>query len=256
MSVLSASLIDMNTGACRSEMAPNTPMGIASVGKLLLLSECARQITTGAMTFGELLHRSCTPLVGGDGLWQHMQVESLPAGDVAVLIGTVSDNWATNVLLERIGLDAVERRAEYLRLEHTRLHDFVRDDRDGTVPDRVATGTTGELAMLLRTLWDDHDGTGRLVLGWIAGGYDLSMVPAVFKQDPLGHRRPAGGVRIWSKTGTDVGVRCDTGIVTGPSGAVAYAVTVNWEPADSSGLQESDAWMRTQGAIVRNAVNS
>lgn len=256
MTVLSASIINIGTGVRYSETNPNVPMGIASVGKLLLLSEYARQIATGAMTFGEPLHRSCTPLVGGDGLWQHMQVKSLPAGDVAALIGAVSDNWATNVLLERIGLDAVERRTEQIGLEHTRLHDLVRDNRDGTVPPRIATGTTGELALLMRTLWDDHDGTGRLVLGWIAGGYDLSMVPAVFKHDPLGHMHSVDGVRIWSKTGTDVGVRCDTGIVHGPFGAVAYSATVNWEPADRSGLEKSDGWMQTQGVTIRQAVTS
>src|SRR6195952_5909932 len=63
------------------------------------------------------------------GLWQHLQVPTLPVADLAILVGATSDNLATNVLLRRVGIDAVRARGEALGLSRTFLLDSVRDYR-------------------------------------------------------------------------------------------------------------------------------
>lgn len=81
----------------------------ASIGKVFLLIEAARAIRAGQVSPDELLRRAEFDLVGDSGLWQHLAVETLPLSDVARLVGGLSDNLATNVLLARLGLSAVQR---------------------------------------------------------------------------------------------------------------------------------------------------
>src|SRR5262245_4252548 len=79
---------------------PDTSMRIASIGKLLLLTEVARQCDAGELTGTELLGRDPELLVADSGIWQHLQVDRLSIHDLCVLIASVSDNVATNVLLK------------------------------------------------------------------------------------------------------------------------------------------------------------
>src|SRR6476469_91510 len=87
------------------------PLRTASVGKVLLLVETARLITAGELSPDEPLTRSVDLWVGDSGLWHTLSVETLPLIDVAALVGAVSDNLATNVLLRRAGLAEVAARA-------------------------------------------------------------------------------------------------------------------------------------------------
>jgi beta-lactamase class A len=48
------------------------------------------------------LARTAEDPVVDSGLWQHLAAEALSAGDLAVLVGAVSDNLATNTLLRHV----------------------------------------------------------------------------------------------------------------------------------------------------------
>ena len=115
-------------------------LATASVGKLLLLLETSRQIAAGEVSSDEMLTRLPQDQVADSGLWQHLQVEALPLGDVAGLVGAVSDNLATNVLLRRVGLDAVSAAAARLGLTATALHDKVRDVARSRAPRGAVLG--------------------------------------------------------------------------------------------------------------------
>ncbi len=164
--------------------------------------EAARAIDEGDLDPAEPLRRTPADEVADSGLWQDLGVDVLPAADVAALIGAHSDNLATNVLLRRLGLDTVPR------LEHTALHDFVRDARGPDHPPRLAGGTARELAGLFASEMPP------LVAGWLGRNADLSMVPSGLHLDPLAH---VG--RLRNKTGTDEGVRADAGRLPTPRGA-------------------------------------
>src|SRR6476469_6560346 len=120
----------------------------ASVGKVLLLVETARLIVAGELSPDEPLTRSLDLWVGDSGLWHTLSVETLPLIDVAALVGAVSDNLATNVLLQRVGLAEVAARATSLGLRATALHDRVRDHRTPEHAATLSTGTAAELSAL------------------------------------------------------------------------------------------------------------
>jgi len=219
---------------------PDRVLSIASLGKVLLLLEAARAIDEGDLDPVELLRREPEDTVADSGLWQDLGVDALPAADVAALIGAHSDNLATNVLLRRIGLDAVPR------LEHTALHDRVRDARGPSDPPRLASGTAAELA---RLFLEDVPRTP-LVSGWLSRNADLSMVPAALGLDPLAHVVSARGLRLRNKTGTDKGVRADAGRLEGRHGAVAYAVLANWSVASPHCATGSDPSLQVNEAMA------
>ncbi len=192
------------------EHEPDRVLSIASVGKLCLLFAAARAIDDGDLDPAEPLRRTRDDEVGDSGLWQDLGVDTLPAADVAALVGAHSDNLATNVLLRRLG--------PVPPIGSVVLHDFVRDTRGPEHPPRLASGTARDLASLFARPLPP------LVAGWLSRNADLSMVPGDLGLDPLSH---AGVLR--NKTGTDPGVRCDAGTF----GGVAYAVLTNWSAASS-----------------------
>ena len=239
-------LRDAATGEVLLAHGVDVPLRTASVGKLLLLLEVAG----GGCPADELLPRSSVPPVGDSGLWQHLShVDALTAHDAAALVGAVSDNLATNVLLHRVGLAAVDRLAASLGLSATRLHDRVRDVRGPDDPPTLSTGTAAELSALLADL---HGGravspeASAQVLRWLAAGTDLSMVAAPWGLDPLAHVHPDRGLRAWVKTGTDLGVRADAGVLEGRR-AVAYAVRADADGDDA----RRDAVLAAMAAVGR-----
>lgn len=239
-------VLDASTGEVLAAHRQDDVHRTASVGKLLLLWVIARGLEDHELDGAELLSRAAVAPVADSGLWQHLAVDVLPLVDVAALVASVSDNLATNVLLERVGLAAVERAGRDLGLVHTALRDLVRDHRCAEHPPTLSTGTAAELAALVLRL-------PPRVLSWLALGTDLSMVASAFGVDPLAHVAADRGLRVLSKTGTDDGVRADVGLVEGPAGAVSYAVLAEWDPAVDA-RDEVLATMRAIGLRLRDRV--
>lgn len=245
---------DVATGEVVLEHAPEAMLSVASVAKLPLLFACAALIERGELDPAEPLDRSSVPPVGDSGLWQHLAQPTLAAADAAALVGAVSDNLATNVLLARVGLDAVERECGALGLGGLVLHDAVRDERGPEHAPRLGSGSAaGAVALLERLASGALGGVGDMVLEWMRHSVDLSMVASAFGQDPLSHGMPGAAIALWSKTGTDADVRADVGLVRAPNRALAYAAIANWAPAP--GVQDAVlASMRAIGSLVRVAI--
>jgi beta-lactamase class A len=248
---------EADTGEVLAAHDADAAMRTASVGKLLLLVEVARRCADGSLSPGEPLSRSAVAAVADSGLWQHLRIDRLPVADCAALVGAVSDNLATNVLLHRVGLPSVDRTATELGLSTTRLHDDVRDVRGPDHPPTLSTGTAHELTDLLARLRvgrvHDARASGQ-VLDWLAPGTDLSMVAAAFGLDPLAHVPPDRGVRLWNKTGTDIGVRADVGVLEGSRRAIAYAVLAEWDDGRDDVRDDVLGAMRGVGTDLLRAV--
>jgi beta-lactamase class A len=60
------------------------------------------------------------------------------------------------------------------------------------------------------------------------------MVAGSFGLDPLAHRGPDHGVLLMNKTGSDLGVRSEVGVLRGPRAGVAYAVSTHFDDTDLS----------------------
>jgi beta-lactamase class A len=231
------------------------PLRTASVGKVLLLVETARGIASGELSPDEPLTRTVDLWVGDSGLWHTLSVETLPLIDVAALVGAVSDNLATNVLLRRVGLAEVAARATSLGLRATALHDQVRDVREADHPATLSTGTAGELSSLMSRL---ASGTAAgpeadlLVRQWLSANVDQSMVGSALVEqgglDPIAHHTSlALPTAFWNKTGTDAGVRADVGAVTSGGRTVSWAAIANWDPTPGTTLDHLTVWAVLRG---------
>ena len=92
----------------------------ASSIKLAVLYELYRQAEEGKIDLAEVT-RPPAPRVEGGGVLQELgDMVSLTWRDLAVLMMGWSDNEATNVLIDRLGMDAVNRRLDDARPRRTR----------------------------------------------------------------------------------------------------------------------------------------
>ena len=228
-------------GQLVEECDADTAYPTASIGKVFLLCEVAERIVDGRLDPRARLTRDPRLSVADSGLWQHLAQDSLPLEDVCLLVAAVSDNWATNVLLDRVGLESVGARAQALGCHYSGLHDRVRGARTDDGPPTLSSGTARELAEVARRIHLSASGgeaegvsvdAARLVEGWLLTGVDLSMVAAPFRLDPLAHGE--GDLRLWSKTGTDSGIRADMGVIWTDADAVAYAAIATWVPGEET----------------------
>lgn len=229
---VSASILDLSTGLVLCAIDDRIVLPTASVGKVLLLIEVSARLTAREFSGYGILDKSPDDTVKDSGLWQHLQAPSLPIADLGALVGATSDNLATNVLLRTIGLDAVRARAESLGLARSALLDFVRETRGPDDAPQLSVGSTAELSWLFGALYRGQvvDAvTSRRVISWLSLNNDLSMVASAFGLDPLSHRVVDHGIHLVNKTGTDVGIRSEVGILQGPRAAVSYAVTVKFD---------------------------
>lgn len=225
------------SGGVIDERSADLLHSTASVGKLFLLCEAAERITSGQLDPDRMITRHPDMGVADSGLWQHLRQDELPLIDVCQLIAAVSDNWATNALLDVMGLPAVTLRAQSLGCQHSGLHDRVRDARLPEHPPMLSSGTARELAGVAWRIHSaaagvDVEGISRqaaeLVDRWLLAGVDLSLVAAPFHLDPLAHTD--GPIGLWSKTGYDTGVRADVGVAWAHAQSLSYAALASWVP--------------------------
>lgn len=231
----------------------------ASVAKVFVLMELADRLARDATVAEQLIDRRETEPVFDSGIWHAMQVNSLPVIDLAVLVGALSDNWATNALIDVCGLGRIQALAAVLAPGGSMLNDYVRDDRSGNVPETLSDGCARDWATIMQRLYYAQGidvAVCRQVLAWLAQDTDLSMVTAAFDLDPLAHDTEDLGLRLWHKTGTDLGVRADIGVIRSASTVVSYAVICNWPATDmrSDTRRAVHSTMRSIGDKIRSGL--
>jgi beta-lactamase class A len=226
---------DATSGATLVALDSHALLRTASLAKVYLLVEVAVLIAAGELDPLLPVDRRSVAPVADSGLWQHFAGDLLPLVDVATLIGSVSDNLATNALIELVGLEAVQARAARHAADGSTLHDRVRAVRGPAGPATLSEGSAADFALLFAGLAQGTVESPRVseaVLAWLAAGTDLSMVASAFGLDPLAHAGIADrGVALWNKTGTDAGVRADVGAIDQGGRTLAYAAICNWSPA-------------------------
>nr|WP_182491523.1 serine hydrolase [Microcella alkalica] len=242
---VSVAAVDLQSGQSVFAVDERIVLPTASIGKILLLIEVSARMTDRSLSEFAIVDRAGQDAVADSGIWQHLQAPALPLSDLAALVGSTSDNVATNALLRHIGLDAVRARTESLGLVRTALLDVVRERRGPDDAPQLSVGSTAELAWLFYALAHGHiidPATSQRVLGWLSLNTDLSMVASAFGRDPLAHRGVEHSTWMVNKTGTDAGVRSESGILRGPRGGLAYALSVHFEERDlASRLRVLDA---------------
>lgn len=252
----SAAIVDADSGVPLWSRNADDVLKTASVGKLFLLIEVARQASVGEIDMDEMITRSTDQMVADSGLWHVLDLPSLSIRDCCALIGAVSDNLATNMLVRRIGIDAIARTSERLGFESSALLDRIREERLPEHPPTLSQGTGRELASLMSRLHRADivsPQVSQQVLAWLSLNTDLSMVAGAFGLDPLAHPDEDRGYLLRNKTGTISTARIDVGVVTASGRSLAWAVLANWapdrpDPRDSvlTAMSELGWWVRAQ----------
>jgi len=104
-------------------LAPDEPVQTASVIKLGILYEALEQVRAGKAGFADPIVLNKADQVGGSGLL-HLMDTPLPLTfkDVLTLMIVMSDNTATNLAIDKLGLANVDARLAELGLSHTYLY--------------------------------------------------------------------------------------------------------------------------------------
>lgn len=217
------------------------PVRTASTIKLPIMIECFAEAAAGKLDLDELLVLIADEKVSGSGILQDLSVgDRLPVRDVIDLMIVLSDNTATNLILSRVGGDAVNGRMEQFGLPNTRVMRKVMNDsgkargvtREGMKPENQKWGlgrsSPQEMATLLEKIY-----RGTL----INKSFSDQMLEILKRQrDHDGIARDMKNVTVANKAGALDHLRSDAGIAYAPKGPFVIAITVddrpepNWTP--------------------------
>lgn len=221
---------------------------IASVFKILLVLEFARQAAVGQLDPTERVRIGAADRLGGWGTAGCADDVELSLRDLAFFAMSVSDNTAADLLMRRVGPDVVPLLAAELGLTRTRVvggprqllesmfadvgardaADFARifaelpEERVRGLrvfdPDHTTSSTAREITRLLSLIWRDEAGP--------AGA--CALVRDLMARQLFWTRLPSGfppEVRVSAKTGTLPGLHIEAGVAEYPDGG-RYAVAV------------------------------
>jgi beta-lactamase class A len=234
--VLGLSLKDLKTGAT-IEIRPDEPFPQASVIKLAVLYELYRQADEGKVALGEVT-RVPAARVGGDGVLKALGPSvSLTWRDAAVLMMGWSDNAAANILIDRVGMDAVNRRLDSLGLPRTRLRRRMMD-LEAAARGEENVSTPAEMRRLLEAI---HAGTGLSP----EHARDIRLVAATPKDTWFREPLPEGLV-VLDKDGTLEAVRVAAAVVDLKGRPYAITIMTTYLRRDEDG----EALIREVSAAV------
>lgn len=190
----------------------------ASTIKIAVLAELYRQNERGSgAKLGDLYTVNAKDGVGTEGILQAMSagVSRITNHDLALLMVSLSDNSATNVLIDRVGMDNVNAWLAQIGLERTRLRRHMLDVK-AAQEGRENTATPRELITMLRAI---HEGR---VFGK-ATTEDFTKMLSTQKSSYIPRLLPVD-LMIANKPGSLDAVRNDAGIVFVPGRPFAIAV--------------------------------
>ncbi|MEO1523793.1 MAG: serine hydrolase [Planctomycetota bacterium] len=204
-----------------------TPMPTASLIKLPILVTAYQLSDRGALNLREQVQLKEEDKVPGSGiLTDHFSTgASLPVEDYLRLMVRYSDNTATNVVIDQIGIASTTKAMEALRLNQTKLHSKVYR-RDTTIsPERsrlfgIGSTTAKEMVDLLSSF---HSGE---LLTKASTSAVIEHLLSCDDGSKLAAELPPG---TWfaHKTGAISNCRTDAGIIRTPRGAVAVCFLTN-----------------------------
>ena len=229
---------NLDTGAAYG-LSENERVSTASTIKLPIMTAIFQAVEDGRAKWTEQLTLRDADKVSGSGVLREFSGGArIAIPDLVHLMIVVSDNTATNLLLDRFPADSVNAFIEKLGLNETRSLRKIRGDGNqlkqpsgysaaGNIPENrrfgIGVSTPREMVTLLE----------RLEKGEVVSPAASKEMIAVLErqQDNTGIRRHLGGMPVANKTGALDHLRSDVGIVYSPQGRIAMAITVSGLPA-------------------------
>lgn len=229
---------NLDTGAAYN-LDGDAPARTASTIKFPIMVECFAEAADGTLDLGESIKLTEEEKVSGSGILQDLSNgKEYRIHDLIVLMITLSDNTATNLILNRIGGNAVNARMAKLGLEQTRSMRKILGDGnnlkavptgisdEGAKPENkkwgIGRSSPHEMVMLLEKVY-----RGELVNKTASG----EMLDILKKQrDHSSIARDMKDVVVANKSGALDALRSDVGIVFAKQGPIAMAITVDGMP--------------------------
>ncbi len=200
------------------------PMPTASLIKFPVMVEAYRQASEGGVSLQDVLVIREEDKVPGSGiLTPHLSAgTSLTLRDAIRLMIVFSDNTATNLVLDRIGLAATSGQMEQLGMPHTKIHAKVFRRDTSLFPERsqefgLGSTTARETVRLYELL---HR---RELVSPEACEEMLDHLLHCDDATKLARDLPAG-TKLAHKGGAVSQSRCDAGIIFSPQGPIAICV--------------------------------
>jgi beta-lactamase class A len=165
-----------------------------------------RQVEAGEQNLDQVVTLAASDIVPGSGVLQQLTPGkvSLSLRDVATLMVTVSDNTATNMIIDRVGMAKVGAEMARLGLSATKLQRKMQD-RTAWEENRENLSTPDEQARLLELLYKGEILSAK-------SREEIDRILTIPKPGQLRKLLPEG-TKVAHKTGTLSGVVVDVGIV-------------------------------------------
>lgn len=248
---------NLETGATYG-INENERVRTASTIKLPVMVTVFQAVADGKVKWTEEITLHDADKVSGSGVMtEFSDGVKLPIRDVMHLMIVLSDNTATNLILDRITADRVNAEMDKLGLRETRSNRKVRGDGNdlkapsgwsaaGRLPENgkfgIGVTTPREMVTLLE----------KVERGEVVSSEASKEMIAVLKrnQDQDGIRRHFGDIPVANKTGALDALRSDVGIVYSPKGRVAMAITCDDMPVVDYGPDNKGAILIAQLAQI------
>lgn len=253
--------IDLGTGETIGVEA-DSRFPTASTIKTAVMIEAWQQAADGRLPMDTAVTLRNTDKVGGAGVLRGLHDGlTLTVADLVDLMIVLSDNTATNLLIERVGTARVNARLEAYGLRETKLfRPTFRDGRADVLPELerefgLGMTTPREMARLMAVIAQgkavNRDASDTM-LATLRRQQDRAMIPRLIPTDDH--------IQIANKTGTDEEkhalkdgvkrhVRADAAIVTGPDFSYVVAIYAR-QVEDTRWGVENDA-LRTGARVSR-----
>jgi beta-lactamase class A len=132
---------------------PDAVVPTASCIKLFILMELMRRVADGDLKLEQSIPVLANQQVGGSGVLKDLSSGiELPLRDVATLMIVLSDNTATNMLVDLLGRDAINDMIRAIGLQETTLFNKVDFNAIGDDVRRFAVGTAREFGLALEKI--------------------------------------------------------------------------------------------------------
>ncbi|MGP8253038.1 MAG: serine hydrolase [Terracidiphilus sp.] len=237
-----------------AELDADEPVKTASVIKMGILLDAAEQVRSGTATFDEKLVLTKDNQVPGSGILGQLTAPvTLTLRDVLHLMVVLSDNTATNVAIDRLGLAPINATMQSAGLKQTVLYKKVFKPATGPMPaDQPLFGlgktTAREMASIMERFAECHlglDGSAPqpvdgpncgVILQSLRQQQDRDSLPRYLESLDTSEK----GSAIANKTGALDEVRNDVALIASVNGPIVISA-FTWDNADQRWTGDNEA---------------
>ncbi len=233
---------------------PDTIRPTASTIKVPILVELYNQVEQGKVSLDDRLVSSEENATKGSGILRDLRLGvDLPVIDVATLMIVVSDNQATNMLIDLLGMENINANMAANGFSNTRLVNRIDFEAIGEDAKNLATTTPRELAGIMEQIATNQilsEESCQGILEIMRKQHYLDSAPRYFPYTPFAAEldKPDNGLRVYNKTGSWTGMRGDVALVEWPG--TRYTIGVI-----SEGATDARFWAENHGNVVLGKIS-